>query len=82
VALFPLLFISFFIVFFGNKIAKYFSLVQEKISVLNDLILESIKGILLIKAYNLNDSRRHILDEQSEVVFKSNKKLIQYDSLF
>ncbi len=76
-AIIPLPFIAFFIIFFGKKIRTRFNLVQEAFSDLTDITQESFSGIRIIKSFVQETKALKAFNEKNQQNFDTNINLIK-----
>lgn len=81
-AIFPLLFISLSSTILGKKIHKVYTQAQAQMSQLNTVLLESVKGVRVIRAYVQEDADVERLSEQAKIVREHNVKVAKIDAFF
>ncbi|MGL5915645.1 MAG: ABC transporter transmembrane domain-containing protein, partial [Culicoidibacterales bacterium] len=81
-AIFPLLFISISSTILGKKIHKVYTEAQAQMSNLNTVLLESVKGVRVIRAYVQEDSDVARLTKQATIVKEHNVKVAKIDAFF
>ncbi|MGL5382133.1 MAG: ABC transporter ATP-binding protein [Culicoidibacterales bacterium] len=81
-AIFPLLFISISSTILGKKIHKVYTQAQAQMSQLNTVLLESVKGVRVIRAYVQEETDITRLTNQAKVVQEHNVKVAKIDAFF
>jgi len=79
IAVYPLMLLS--VNLFSDKLRDYQGEVQEKLSVLSELIQEDISGISLIKIYAQEENERQAFRERNRQLLGANLKLVQTRNL-
>ena len=81
-AIFPLLFISLSSTILGKKIHKVYTQAQAQMSQLNTVLLESVKGVRVIRAYVQEDVDIERLSQQAAIVREHNVQVAKIDAFF
>lgn len=77
IALIPLPFVSFVVIFFGKMIQKRFKNVQESFSFLTDKVQESFSGIRVIKSFVQETKEVKNFAKSNEDYLKKNMSLVK-----
>lgn len=81
-AIIPLPIISLTILYFGKKVQKKFSKVQESFSGMSSIIQESISGIRVIKAFGQEESELKKVEKSSVEYVQKNISMALLDGIF
>lgn len=81
-AIFPLLFISLSSTILGKKIHKVYTLAQAQMSELNTVLLESVKGVRVVRAYVQETTDIERLTKQAKIVQEHNIQVAKIDAFF
>lgn len=77
----PLLLTTVIIAKMGDKIRKYNTIAQEYVSDLSESLLESVKGVQVIRAYNQQSANVKLLSDKTHRVREGYAKVDFYDNL-
>ena len=75
VVIFPLILIP--VIKIGEKLRKISRQTQEKIADINNMLLETITGIKLVKSFNMENYEKKRFEEQNQKFYKLNMKSIK-----
>lgn len=82
ISVIPLIILAPTVTYLSNKIEEMYDVVQNKISIINDAVLENVQGVRVIRAYSSENAQKENFKNLSMDNYRANMKLAYYENAY